>query len=185
MSVNALETLAVDLGARLKKQGKLLGKEERARFRAILAKVFALLNSPAPPQAEISELEDALRGALSHFEKAQCTKPNEEEVQDEHSVSAQTQPKGMSMGYFEMVSIKVRSFFCLRAFREPVRIARATSYAQNYADAVFARVDKFINVLSKGAAAPSLDAYKGYGEELIKDMPERGLVLHPPKRKKS
>lgn len=91
------------------------------------------------------------------------------------------------MGYFDLVRIRIRCFFRLRACIEPVRIGGISNFAERYTDSVQRRIDRFIAVLSKNDAIASGDPVvkPGYQEELIQNMPERGLVLHPKKKKRS
>ncbi|MCL2326142.1 MAG: hypothetical protein FWC40_06585 [Proteobacteria bacterium] len=91
------------------------------------------------------------------------------------------------MGYFDLVRIRIRCFFRLRACIEPLRIGGISDFAERYTDSVQRRIDRFIAVLSKNDAITSGDATvkPGYQEELIQNMPERGLVLHPKKKKRS
>ena len=90
------------------------------------------------------------------------------------------------IGLFDLIHIQIRCFFKLNACIRPPYIGKFVRYADKYGEVVQARVDRFIKVLSKNEDefAAKLEAEVGYDEDLLPDMPERGLVLHPRKKKK-
>lgn len=92
-----------------------------------------------------------------------------------------------SIGYFEMVRVEIRQFFKINACLPERVLGRASAYAERHSEVLAQRIEAFIAVLSKSSEAetPTTDLRTGYREELIKDMPERGLVLHPKRKKKS
>ncbi len=91
------------------------------------------------------------------------------------------------IGYFDIVNVQVRQFFKINALVETYEIGGSVTFAEKYADAVDDRVEKFIAVLSKPDETIHFndEVQVGYRDDLIKDMPDRNLVLHPKKKKKS
>ena len=124
----------------------------------------------------------------------ESTKP--EVAQDSGDTSSDTSEKPAfkplretppEVGYFDIVSIRIRQFFKFRALVETYEIGQTTTFAEKFCDAVEARIEKFIAVLSSpddSASHFSTDVVTGYRDDLIKDMPDRDLVLHPKKKKK-
>jgi hypothetical protein len=186
MDLAKLDALAFELSGLLKKHTKAISKQSRREMRSLLAKIFALSQGKDTKEAEAAALCAELENAIATFqsEAAAPRSSNESQAKLTPENESKDTVEPVNLGYFEMVSLKVREFFVLRACKEPIRVGAATNFAQNYADSVFERVDRFIRVLSKDAAPINTEAYKGYRDELIKNMPERGLVLHPPKRKR-
>ena len=94
-------------------------------------------------------------------------------------------PEDQVLGYFQMVSIRVHEAFHLKAYRDPVRpFGTRGRKASKQADIICDRVDKFLAVLSKDSETkPAPETYVGYRDDLIKDMPERSLILRKKPKK--
>lgn len=94
-------------------------------------------------------------------------------------------PEDQILGYFQMVSIRVHEAFHLKAYRDPVRpFGTRGRKASKQADIICDRVDKFLAVLSKDSETkPAPETYVGYRDDLIKDMPERSLILRKKPKK--
>lgn len=101
--------------------------------------------------------------------------------------TCETREKPPEIGYFDIVHVQVRQAIRIHAAVKPVRIGRAGDMADLYAETVNARVERFIEVLSKPDSSIQFNSEltPGYEDELIENMPDRGLVLHPKKKKKS
>ena len=91
------------------------------------------------------------------------------------------------IGYFDIVNIQIRQAIIIEAAVKPVRIGHAGDIADEYAETVNTRVERFIEVLSKPDSSIQFNSEltPGYEDDLIENMPDRGLVLHPKKKKKS
>ena len=91
------------------------------------------------------------------------------------------------IGLFDLIHIQIRCFFTLNACVRPPYIGNFVNYADKFAENTQARIDRFIGVLSKNEDefAAKTEVEIGYNDDLLPDMPERGLVLHPKKKKKS
>lgn len=91
------------------------------------------------------------------------------------------------LGYFEMVHVGIRQFFKINACLPERVLARASANAERHSEVLAQRIEAFIAVLSKSTEIenPNTNLRSGYHEELLKDMPERGLVLHPKRKKKT
>lgn len=95
--------------------------------------------------------------------------------------------KDDAIGLFDLIRVQVRCFFILRACVKPPYIGLFVRRATRHAEATVGRIERFIAVLSKDDAkiAAKTEVELGYDDDLLKGMPERGLVLHPKKKKKS
>lgn len=125
--------------------------------------------------------------ALCLGESSTLTKPNPDSVAGD--TSPENPPKEKSageIGLFDLIHIQIRCFFKLNACTRPPYIGKFVRYADKYGEVVQERVNRFIRVLSKNEDefAAKLETEVGYDEDLLPDMPERGLVLHPRKKKK-
>ena len=91
-----------------------------------------------------------------------------------------------SVGLFDLIRVQIRTFFTIRACVRPPYIGKFVSFADRYAEIVQERIDKFLNVLSKGddAFKAKVDVDVGYREDLLPDMPDRNLVLSQKKKKR-
>ena len=90
------------------------------------------------------------------------------------------------IGLFDLIHIEIRCFFTIRACVRPPYIGQFVTFSEQYADDVQARIDRFLGVLSKGEDdfAAKTDVEVGYRDDLLPNMPERGLILYPKKKKK-
>lgn len=89
-------------------------------------------------------------------------------------------------GLFDLIRIQIRTFFTLRACVRPPYIGKFVTFADRYAEIVQERIDKFLNVLSKGDDnfKTNMEVEVGYREDLLPDMPDRNLVLSPKRKKR-
>lgn len=90
------------------------------------------------------------------------------------------------VGLFDLIRVRIRCFFKINACVRPPYIGRFVRFADKFSEVVHARIDKFIGVLDKGDEdfVAKTEVEVGYRDELIPDMPDMGLVLHPKKKKK-
>lgn len=90
------------------------------------------------------------------------------------------------IGLFDLIRVRIRCFFKINACVRPPYIGRFVRFADKFSEAVQSRIDKFIGVLDKGDEdfVARTEVEVGYRDELIPDMPDMGLVLHPKKKKK-
>ena len=95
-------------------------------------------------------------------------------------------PKDESIGLFDLIHIHIRTFFTIRACVRPPYIGKFVQFADKHAETVQERIDKFLNVLSKGddKVVGKTGVEVGYREDLLPDMPDRNLVLAPKKKKR-
>lgn len=90
------------------------------------------------------------------------------------------------VGLFDLIRVRIRCFFKINACVRPPYIGRFVRFADKFSEVVQSRIDKFIGVLDKGDEdlVAKTEVEVGYRDELIPDMPDMGLVLHPKKKKK-
>lgn len=90
------------------------------------------------------------------------------------------------IGLFDLIRVNIRCFFKINACVRPPYIGRFVRFADKFSEVVQTRIDKFIGVLDKGDEdfVAKTEVEIGYRDELIPDMPDMGLVLHPKKKKK-
>jgi len=133
-------------------------------------------NTPLPPPSSNTIQSPSVENQPA----AKPTDPNEKPVA---KAKGEEPPE---IGYFDIVNVQVRQFFKINALVETYEIGGSVSFAEKYADSVDDRVEKFIAVLSKPEATIQFndEVQVGYRDDLIKDMPDRNLVLHPKKKKK-
>ncbi len=113
------------------------------------------------------------------------TKTETDEIESE-SGEATTKAEDDSIGLFDLIHVEIRCFFKIRACVRPPYIGQFVTFSERYAADVQTRIDQFLGVLSKGddefAAKTEVDV--GYRDDLLPNMPERGLILYPKKKKK-
>ncbi len=90
------------------------------------------------------------------------------------------------IGLFDLIHVEIRCFFKIRACTRPPYIGRFVTFADRFAEVKQEHIDKFIGVLSNSEDefSAKTEVEIGYREDLLPDMPERGLVLHPKKKNK-
>ena len=90
------------------------------------------------------------------------------------------------VGLFDLIRVQIRCFFKINACVRPPYIGKFVQFADKFSEVREARIERFIRVLSKGDEEITMktEVEVGYRDELIKDMPEMGFVLHPKKKKK-
>lgn len=91
------------------------------------------------------------------------------------------------IGLFDLIRVSIRCFFKIRACVRPPFIGKFVDFAEKFAEIRQERIDRFIGVLSKGDEdfVAKTEVEVGYREDLLPDMPERGLVLHPKKKRRN
>ncbi len=135
------------------------------------------------PQNSCSSVDssEALSSQSSDIPQLNAAEPSASEPADKKPESSE------EIGLFDLIHIKIRCFFKIRACVRPPYIGKFVCFADRFAEVRQERIDKFIGVLSNGEedfiAKTEVDV--GYQEDLLPDMPERGLVLHPRKKKRS
>lgn len=95
-----------------------------------------------------------------------------------------TEPE--EVGLFDLIHVQIRCFFKINACVRPPYIGKFVQFADKFSEVREARIERFIRVLSKGDEEITMktEVEVGYRDDLIKDMPEMGFVLHPKKKKK-
>ncbi len=118
------------------------------------------------------------------------TASNPDETQSESAETAKEPAKcaddADDVGLFDLIHVQIRCFFKIRACVRPPYIGQFVLFSERYGQDVQARVDRFLGVLSKGEDdfAAKTEVEVGYRDDLLPDMPERGLILYPKKKKK-
>lgn len=94
--------------------------------------------------------------------------------------------KDDSPGLFDLIHVQIRCFIKIRAVQKPPYIGKFVIFSEKFADALETRIDKFINVLSNNSEdiGEKLQVEKGYVDDLLPNMPDFNLVLHPKRKKR-
>ena len=140
-----------------------------------------------------SDAEGEARMAAGHSD-AGDTSPDTEimnetpqtESGNEAEETAKSEDAAAEVGLFDLIHVQIRCFFKIRACVRPPYIGQFVLFSERYGKDVQARVDRFLGVLSKGEDdfAAKTEVEVGYRDDLLPDMPERGLILYPKKEKK-
>lgn len=141
---------------------------------------------PCIGEANSGEKEDARIG------EAESADEGEARIGEANSAAGDTSPEQHKeippeeIGLFDLIRVQIRCFFTLNACVRPPYIGKFVRRSDKFAESTQARIDKFISVLSNNEDdfAAKTDIEIGYNDDLLPDMPERGLVLHPKKKKK-
>ena len=120
---------------------------------------------------------------------AAATTPDARTAQDVDvatETSPDAQPKDNSPGLFDLIHVQIRCFIKIRAVQKPPYIGRFVMFSEKFADALETRIDKFINVLSNHSEdiGEKLQVERGYVDDLLPDMPDFNLILHPKRKKR-
>ena len=158
-------------------------KSKKASLRDLLLSDDYGLSSAQPPAPDISFSGSEPNNTASSS-SSDVPLPLVEEPAAPKYYTKETPPE---IGYFDIVNIQVRQAIIMNAAVKPVRIGHAGDMADLYAETVNDRVERFIEVLSKPDSSIQFNSEltPGYEDDLIENMPDRGLVLHPKKKKKS
>lgn len=97
----------------------------------------------------------------------------------------QTTLSDNSIGLFDLIHVEIRCFFKIRACIRPPYIGKFVDFAEHFADVRETRIEAFINVLSKRTEFGfKSDVEVGYEDDLLPNMPDLNLVLHPRRKKR-
>lgn len=158
-------------------------KSKKASLRDLLMSDDYGLSTAQSPTPDVSVLESESNDN-AFPSSSDAPPPPVEEPDVPKYYTKETPPE---IGYFDIVNIQVRQAIIINAAVKPVRIGHAGDIADLYAETVNDRVERFIEVLSKPDSSIQFNSEltPGYEDDLIENMPDRGLVLHPKKKKKS
>lgn len=84
-----------------------------------------------------------------------------------------------------ILTIKIRNFFRLRPYTTDIStLPRALNLIDRQAENILARSERFIEFASRKTQTAQQEPVNGYREPLLENLPDKNLVLHPPKKRR-